>query len=119
MRSNVVKAFGLGDADLPVLQRAFRPQGARFTEVLAVGIKGFGAERPVFVARVDEEDGSCVVWQTSINGDLQATFTLESGTSSVSKSNEATDFAVAKRYFLDRYKIEGLGAAQRKIQNES
>ncbi len=106
IRHNIVDALGLGDEDIRVKERGFRPHGARFTEVMAVTVGTSLRKQIVFIAKVDEADGSCVVWQTSANGHLVATVTLEPRVGSLSEGNGNAGFAVTKAKFLLRWREE-------------
>jgi hypothetical protein len=106
IRGNVATEFGLGALDIPVYQRAFRPVGARLTEVMAVTAQKIGQDKAIFIARIDETDGSCVVWKTAAEGRLADTVTSEFFFSHLSPSERNFDFSAAKTYFLERYRLE-------------
>lgn len=106
IRSNITRAAGLGEIDVPVRGRGFFTRGARFTEVFAVASE---LSDVVIIARVDEADGSAIAWRTSRAGRLEATvsFLPPAEPRRVHPSAEQTaQFQDAKRYFRQMMTIK-------------
>ena len=70
VRANITRAAGLGKSDVAVRERAFRVQGRQYTDVAAVATE---LRDLVILARVNESDGSAIVWRTSSSGKLVGT----------------------------------------------
>lgn len=100
IRGSIASAFGLGADDIPVRERGFKPANSPLTEVFAVASS---APNIVFIGRVDEADGSAIVWRTSPSGLLEATvaFDAKTGARRLENSRYADAFAAAKKYFFE------------------
>jgi hypothetical protein len=112
IRRNVVEALGLGAADLPVKQRAIRALGARFTEVVSIPTQGGAVSSNIILfGRVDESDGTCIVWRSGLDGQLVTTVTLRPDDASSEDFNNS-DFTEVKLFFLYQSQKETNGAGQ-------
>lgn len=66
IRAAVANVFNLGADDIAVRERGYRPQGDKMTHVLAVTTR---LKKPlVFIAIVNEADGSGIVWEVNEEG---------------------------------------------------
>ena len=105
IRKHIANAFGLGGVDISVRERGFKPPGQDLTEVCAVASN---APDILFLARVNEADGSAIVWKTSPSGKLDATVSFDpvEGAKLVSNSGHEAAFIAAKNYFIGKAKMD-------------
>lgn len=102
IRANIARAFGLADQDIPVKERGFNVSEEQFTHVCSIGF-GAGYEGLVFLASVDESNGSATVWRTDKNGVLLATVTFDDGAvENVPNWRFAAQFGSELDHFLKR-----------------
>src|ERR1051326_1473159 len=105
IRGPVVEALGLPPADLLVRERGFRGPAEQFTHVCSVSSEP-RFEDVIFLALVDENDGSATVWRTTRVGQLTAAVSFVDG-KATRTSNEATQtmFVSEKEYFLRQMRV--------------
>ncbi len=69
MRGPVLRALGFPENDVRVIERGFKGNEEQFTHVCSLS-PAPGFEATVFLALVDENDGSALVWRASRSGEL-------------------------------------------------
>ena len=105
IRGPVVEALGLPPADLPVRERGFRGPAEQFTHVCSVSSEP-RFEDVMFLALVDESDGSATVWRTTRVGQLTAAVRFVDGKATRIPNQETqTMFVSEKEYFLRQMRV--------------
>lgn len=109
IRGNVAAQLGLGMEDVSVFERGFREVGGEITSVIAVRPANFAeVDVPIVIAEVNENNGSCLAWRTSVSGLVEATARV--GRTAGLGDNESRAFETVKAYFTKKSKDEDRSA---------
>ncbi|MEO7165924.1 MAG: hypothetical protein ABI016_02695 [Chthoniobacterales bacterium] len=105
MRGPVLQALGFPAIDARVVERGFRRNKEQFTHVCSLSLEP-GFEGTVFLAVVDENDGSALVWRANRLGELITSAHFIAG-QAVQASNAESQvlFASEKRYHAQEMRL--------------
>lgn len=105
VRKRILEKMDLPNRDMPVRERGFRYPTERITHVCSVSTMP-GYEGLLFLAQVDESDGSAVVWRTGLDGILVSTVLFSENRVDVAPNEQyASGFMAEKSIFLLKMRL--------------